>query len=114
MSSVTADVLSWLEAREPRPPAELLAHMRRVVEEQTAADTPRGDITTILAEAALRAFAVAVEHCDDRAAATDLLAADALLTYAMEAAAGTGGDAAAAIARVYGGTRLIELIPEHT
>jgi hypothetical protein len=114
VSSGTADVLSWLETREPRPPAELLTCMRRIVEEQTAAGTPTDDLTTILAEAALRAFAIAVEHCDDRAAATDLLAADALLTYAMEAAAGIGGETVDAVARAYGGTRLIELIPEHT
>ena len=114
MSTGVADVLSWLEAREPRPPAELLTHMRRVVEEQAAAGTPTGDITTILAESALRAFAVAVEHCDDRSAATDLLAADALLTYAMEAAAGSGGETIDAMARAYGGSRLIELIPERS
>ncbi|MEX0907263.1 MAG: hypothetical protein WD054_02950, partial [Gemmatimonadota bacterium] len=52
-------------------------------------DTAAGaTLPHVLGEAALACLRAVVPHCDDRAAALDLLAADALLTYACEVAAG--------------------------
>ena len=63
-----------------------------------------GEIATVLIGIAEKILA---DLGDDRSAATDLLAADALITYAMESAAESRGDlesfaadAAARIARV--------------
>ncbi len=42
----------------------------------------------------------------------DLLAADALMTYAMEAAAEQGGDAVLAVADAFGNHRLASLATE--
>ena len=73
---------------------------------------PAQAVMTTLAEAGLHALAIALEKCDERTAAPDLLAADALLTYAMEAAGEVGGEALDAIAEAYGGARLMALIAE--
>ena len=104
-----SDVSAWLDAREPRPPAELRAHMDGVL---AACGRESGSVVTQLGEAALHSLAAAIEQCDDRAAAIDLLAADALLTYAMEAASEIGGEAVEAAAQAYGGGRVAALIPE--
>lgn len=67
----------------------------------------------LLAEASLvclRAVLSAVPP--KRAAALDLLAADALLTYACEAAAEEGATALEALARDYGPAKLAALLPE--
>ena len=115
MSAGPVGVMAWLDAREPLPPPGLRAHIDRALERHVSSMTGDGEsIVTTLAEAALHALAVAVERCDDRAAANDLLAADALLTYAMEAAGSMGGEAVEAVARAYGGARLTALIPEHS
>ena len=115
MSGALAEVMAWLDAREPQPPPELRAHIDRALERQVSVEGGAGDpVVTMLAEAALDALGIAVERCDDRAAAHDLLAADALLTYAMEAAASIGSDAVEAVARAYGGNRLVALIPERS
>ena len=74
----------WLVSRNPAPPIELSDRLKEVVSDSsaTADDLPY---------ALLRKGLEILSHVgEDRAAAPDLLAADALITYAMEAAAESG------------------------
>ena len=91
----------WLDSRTPRPPAVLSARLSELAAETACAPA---EIATVLIDTAEKILA---DLGDDRSAATDLLAADALITYAMESAAESRGDlesfaagAAARIARV--------------
>lgn len=92
-------VRGWLEARHPVPPASLRAAMARALETGVADEAGRrsgGDNGTSvpvagrLAEAALATLAGVIRGDGGRASAAQLLAADALLTYACEAAAADG------------------------
>ncbi len=87
--------LAWLEQREPRAPEPLFARMAAALSRRTETDVPAA-----LAGAALACLRAAVEGGRDRAAAWDLLAADALLTYACEAAAEAGPAARAVLDRI--------------
>lgn len=82
------EVARWLDGRRPAMPPEL----RRVVD--TALDAAAPDAGTSvpdqLADAALATLARVLAAAPDRATADELLAADALLTYACEAAAEVG------------------------
>ncbi|HEX6575198.1 MAG TPA: hypothetical protein VF042_09505 [Gemmatimonadaceae bacterium] len=71
----------WLALREPPPPPELAAHIAHF-----AGDTEcdRAQIPTSLVRVAAKILA---SLGDGRESANDLLAADALVTYAVEAAA---------------------------
>lgn len=75
--------MSWLEARKPRPPCDLGARLRADMtgfgEESDLAERLLGTAAAAL-DAALR------QPGRVRAAAFELLAADALVTYACEAA----------------------------
>ncbi|MEO5510731.1 MAG: hypothetical protein ABIS27_08870 [Longimicrobiales bacterium] len=103
-----AELMEWLDSRTPQPPAAL----REKLVELLAAhcSTTEGAIASTLGEAAITALAKAIEKCDDRSSAMDLLAADALLTYAMEAAAEQGSAAVHAVALAYGNHRLAALV----
>lgn len=87
--------LAWLERREPRAPEPLFARMAEAL--SRCAET---DIPAALASAAFACLRRAVERGRDRAAALDLLAADALLTYACEAAAEAGPDVGTVLDRI--------------
>ncbi len=77
-------VHDWLERRDPIPPAALRQRVRELVD----AVAPAGDTTaTLLAAAAAALQRLVREGSVDRAAALDLLAVDALVTYAFESAA---------------------------
>ena len=72
----------WLASRTPAPPKELADRLSALI----GAD--RCESSAALAELMLgRASALLSNVRDDRSGAFDLLAADALITYAMEAAA---------------------------
>ena len=84
----------WLAQRRPVPPAALLARIEAVL----------GDASAGAADAACEACLHAAERlvaellrgdCASRESALDLLAADALVTYAFEAAAETPATLAA-------------------
>ena len=77
----------WLESREAAPPA---LH-ERMIHWAAAADAEEAQLG--LGQAALAALQRALELGPARAAALELLAADALVTYACEAAAGIGSAA---------------------
>ena len=87
----------WLAHREPSPPRVL----RERVEELAFAvaelpDDPAGSLL-VAAESALARLSQ--RPPDDRATALDLLAVDALVTYAMECAAQTPDELATVSAR---------------
>ena len=85
----------WLASREPSPPPELSARLAEVVGTTVCADA--AELPDVLAVASQRLLA---GLCDDRSAALDLLAADALITYALEAAADNRADVEGAAGRV--------------
>ena len=77
-----SDVLAWLDARAAAPPPELRERMAAALAAVTSETVPGA-----LAEAALSCLQATMAAGGERASALDLLAADALLTYALEAAA---------------------------
>lgn len=91
-------VTDWLVQREPAPPAALL---RRLLE-TLGADAQRdaGDAADACLAAGERLVATVLGGEDaNRDYALDLLAADALVTYAFEAASGTPDALSARAAR---------------
>lgn len=125
---VSEPVLRWLEQRRPAPPQALLERMAEalgVVADSVpvgvagaagavglgAAGDAVPPIPAALGTAALDRLRVVLAAPNDRAAALDLLAADALLTYAFEAAAEIGPDALESTARAFGPGRLADLLP---
>ena len=89
----------WLGSREPAPPDALLARMRAEIrklgESESHAD-PKA-----LADAGASILKTLDDAgCTERAAALDLLAADALFTYAFEAAAESKSEIEAAAKHV--------------
>lgn len=104
-------VSRWLDSRPASPPA-LRARIIDAIA-QVPVSEPDLRPPELLAEASLvclRAVLSAVPP--KRASALDLLAADALLTYACEAAAEDSVTALEALARDYGPTKLAALLPE--
>ena len=81
-----SDAQRWLDAR-PRPLPSPLREAVRVAVERTSAGT---DLPSRLAMAALDLLRSVARGPTDRRVALDLLAADALLTAACEAAAERG------------------------
>lgn len=100
-------VRDWLLYRAPAPPRELLDRMLSALGEAA----PAADLPSRLGEAALVCVAAALERVEERGAALDLLAADALLTYGCEAAAESEPGALERFARDFGATRLSRLLP---
>ena len=71
------DLRAWLAGRSPRPPDALPLPIAE----------RSGSMTDRLAEAGAEALERALEHRGERDGAFELLAADALVTYASESAA---------------------------
>ena len=81
----------WLATRTPPPPPALQRRVREAVGADVARDL--AEAPELLLGAGERLLRSVLEsECRSRAAALDLLAADALVTYALEAA--SEGDAA--------------------
>jgi hypothetical protein len=74
----------WLEQREPVAPAALTARLLVALGAPRGAAAPMED--RLFAAAEVLFHRLLREGCANRAAAQDLLAADALVTYAFEAA----------------------------
>ncbi len=105
--NVTAQALAWLDARpEPAPP-ELRQRMAEALAGVTA-----GTVPGALAEGALSCLQATMAAPQERATALDLLAADALLTYALEAAAEIGAAAIKEMTATYGPDALAGMLPE--
>jgi hypothetical protein len=82
-----SEVLAWLDARRPAPPAALRDRLNRAV----AQTTPQAPLPLYLAELGRELLArVASRPTGGRELALDLLAADAFVTYAFEAQAEDG------------------------
>jgi hypothetical protein len=111
---VTGPVRAWVEARADGVPSSLLARMREAADEADSADDSGGagaadaGLHMKLAAAAVSCLRAAAAHGDDRGAALHLLAADALITDACEAAGNAG--ALDALATTYASDRLAGLI----
>jgi hypothetical protein len=87
-------VEAWLEERLSGVPEELADEVRSLVTAE-ADRAEYDDLARLLAGAALYGFDRSVAESRDRGAALRLLAADAALTYAFEAAVDTGTDVSA-------------------
>ncbi len=101
-----SEALAWLDARAAAPPPELRERMAAALADVTSETVPG-----TLAEAALSCLQATMAAGGERASALDLLAADALLTYALEAAAEMGAQALRDVVDAYGPSRLGEVIP---
>jgi hypothetical protein len=78
------DLVRWLDDRRPPAPPSLRRAMQDAVDQ---GDPGVGSVSERLAASALDALGRVVVRPSTRARALELLAADALLTYACEAAA---------------------------
>lgn len=99
---------TWLRARSPTAPAPLAGRMEDAV---LATAGPTEGVAFHLAEAALVCLGSALDAGGSRSAGFDLLAADALLTCACEAAAEEGTATIEALTRAYGPARIAQLLP---
>ena len=90
-------VRDWLDTRRPAPPAALDAEVRRALGPALGGDASTVRDASLAAAESLLADALAA-GCGDRAQAIGLLAADALVTYAFEAAAEEPESLGAAVA----------------
>ncbi|HVM43301.1 MAG TPA: hypothetical protein VMT77_07335 [Gemmatimonadales bacterium] len=98
---VRADFAAWLRSREPAPPPDLaakLAECLAAAPDDLLRGASRAEAAGRLGLARLRT-AVARRDVSEEAA-MDLLAADALVTYAFEAAAEEGADLTALVRRL--------------
>ena len=77
-------VAAWLRERSPEPPGQLLARIDAMLAAHVA-DVEHGDALIAVAESAMTELLR--DGCLTRESALDLLAVDALVTYAFEAAA---------------------------
>jgi hypothetical protein len=78
----------WLQSREPRPPAELMAGLERALGPSLNLDSDKATAEFLTAaERMLRELVASRET--GRPIAADLLTVDALTTYAVEAATET-------------------------
>jgi len=96
---------AWLKERQAGVPASLAERMRRYV-----ADGPPAPPADRLAQAARAALRAALDRPDERASALDLLAADALITAAFEAAAQDGPAAVDRLAAASAPGAIVELL----
>ena len=79
-----APLSAWLESRTPAPPPELAARLRAMTAHR--ADRPASS-EELLGAAREAMTALLHDGCVTRSSALDLLAVDALVTYAFESAA---------------------------
>ena len=96
---MTTPAGAWVSAHAEQPPAALRARLDAILDGDTAEAS--GPVVPALLDAGRRLLATILESGSTRRdAALDLLTADALVTYAFEAAAGDPGslDARAAAA----------------
>lgn len=97
---------AWLAMRAGAVPPVLEARLESAIDDAFDDD----DLPDELADAARSCLRAALAAGDDRDAALHLLAADALITYACEAAADGGGEALSALAGMCAAERLAHLV----
>jgi hypothetical protein len=76
----------WLVARDPAPPASLAERLRRVLARHDPAARARPSAELYLTAGEELLQELLLDGCTSRESALDLLTADALVTYAFEAA----------------------------
>lgn len=101
----------WLDARQPAPPPSLRAAIDAALR-ASAPGAPDAPVHDRLAEAGLEALGRVARKPSERSTAAELLAADALLTYACEAAAEAGPDAVDALTGRLDAERFAGLLEE--
>ncbi len=101
------DLTEWVAARRPPMPEPLKAHVVTMLERHAP---PTGDVAERLAAAALGGLAAVIDGPGGRTSAAPLLAADALLTYACEAAAESGPEALDRLTRALAPSRFDGLL----
>jgi hypothetical protein len=84
---------AWLDARRPAPPARLRARIDAALGRALESDATNAAATCLSAGERL-AHGLLRENATSRDSALDLLAADALVTYAFEAASERPGELA--------------------
>jgi hypothetical protein len=94
----------WLRSREPAPPPALAARIQELTKEWLSVED---GFASVLVDAGVASLGrVLSAHPGGREVALDLLATDAIVTYAFEAAANTPDEldelGAAALARLGG------------
>lgn len=94
-SGESVRLADWLQSRVPPPPPSLAGLLSRITADKSCATR-----AMLPDELATLARDILTSMGEDRASASDLLAADALLSYAMEAAAEECNDVEAAASRV--------------
>ncbi len=103
-------VREWLEARRPEPPAALTARLNEVLGD--GADRDLADCPEVLMAAGERLVSsLLAGDVESRGSALDLLVADALVTYAFEAAS---ADAASIATRASDAMGRIAALPALT
>jgi hypothetical protein len=96
-----SSVSAWLLARRPEPPADLATKLAASVESAPDTVLAGGSVAAVMGALGTWLLGVAVERQETaHDAALDLLAADAFLTYAFEAASEEGGDVAGLAGRL--------------
>ncbi len=103
------DLATWVEAKLRGVPEELADEIRLLVLQDGPA-AGRSRVAEALANAALRGLDGVVAREGDRGTALRLLAADAALTYAFQAAAELGEDVSALAERVGLGGELVQQV----
>jgi hypothetical protein len=84
--SAGADLARWLDARRPAPPAALATRLREVLGDDLR--RPAAEAADLALERGARLLGELLrDGSAGRASALDVLVADALVTYAFEAAA---------------------------
>lgn len=102
------DPARWLDERDPPAPSSV----RRVMDELLAETDPATELHRRLADAAMAGLETVVRAPSDRELAPVLLAADALLTYACEAAVEAGLDVLDEVTRELDFERFSHLLPD--
>ena len=91
-----ASIRAWLAARQPAPPADLAAKLAQGVDAAPEAVLVGGSVAEVMGALGTWLLRSVVEpRKTAHAAAMDLLAADAFVTYAFEAASEEGADVSA-------------------
>jgi hypothetical protein len=93
--------IEWLRERAADVPPELQARMELALLTTGHDDAAAADVAHALAQAAVSCLRDALTTCEHRRAALPLLAADALITAAFEAAADRDPAAVAALCAEY-------------
>lgn len=104
-----SDLTEWVDGRRPPAPVALRDEVVRMLEHH---DPRSGSVAERLAAAGLAGFSAVLAGPGDRSSAGALLSADALLTYACEAAAEEGHGALERLTRELAPARFARLMTE--